>query len=101
MELVRRDGAGKGATWVTGRGAVTPWRAASCAPRGAHPQGDPLPRLEHAGFTKNHGVQDAERPPDLGPAAGGQRWRLVAVQLPSPAREHGHRGVAEVRPDRR
>jgi len=79
-----------------------PNEAASCPPRRVHPQGDPLPRLEHAGLTEEHGVKDAERLPDFGPTAGCQgRWCAVAVHLPGPTREHGDRGVADVLPDLR
>ena len=42
----------------------------SAGPRAS--EGDPLPCLEFAGLTEEHGVKDAERLPEFGPAAGCQ-----------------------------
>jgi hypothetical protein len=64
-------------------------------------QADPLPCLEHAGLTEDHGVKDAEGLPDLGPAARSQRRGAVAVHLPGPARQGGDRRVTDVLPDLR
>ena len=44
----------------------------SCRPRCAHPQGGSAARLEHARLAEDHDIKDAQRLPDLRPAAGHQ-----------------------------
>src|SRR5215470_19569002 len=76
-------------------------RAVSDLPRGAHSQGDPLPRLEHPGLAEEHGVEDAERLPDLGLPGRCQRCRRVTVHVLGPGRERGYHAVPDVGPDLR
>src|SRR5580700_7445604 len=100
---VRAGGAAGPGSGPRPRRPSSSWRGASGTSYGppcAHPQHDPLPRLEHAGLTEGHGVKDAERLPDFGPAARCQgRWSAVAVHLLRPLREHGDRGVADILPE--
>ena len=50
------------------------------------------------GLTEENGVKDAERLPDLGPAARRQGRGAVAVHLPGPARQSGNGRFADVLP---
>ena len=61
--------------------------------RGADPQREPLPCLEHAWLAEDGRVEHAERLADLRPAAGRQPGsRRAAVHVPRPVRQGGRRG---------